>query len=107
MYTILYIANIHALDVWGKGIFICNKKCFSFAFFPFIPFAMQLFSFWLRHKTSATKLRYYGAPPFQGTCDTVLECSGSNLHNSVAAATSGVLLFSLDLFFFCFIWGLC
>ena len=40
----LNIANIHALDVWGKRIFIWNNKIFSFAFFPFILFARQLFS---------------------------------------------------------------
>jgi len=40
----LNIANIHVLDVWGKGILIWNKKYFSFAFFLFIPFVTQLFS---------------------------------------------------------------
>jgi len=39
MYKFLNIANIHALDVCGKDILICNNKIFSFAFFPFIPFA--------------------------------------------------------------------
>jgi len=38
----LNIANIHALDVWGKRIFICNKKIL--AFFLFISFATQLSS---------------------------------------------------------------
>jgi len=40
----LKIANIHALDVWGKRLLICNIKISFLCFFMFIPFATQLFS---------------------------------------------------------------
>jgi len=37
----LNIANIHALDVWGKRILISNNKIFFLCFFSFIPFLIH------------------------------------------------------------------
>ena len=39
----LNIANIHVLDVWGKCIFICNKKIFFICFFSVCSFCNATF----------------------------------------------------------------
>jgi len=60
MNKILNITNIHALDVWGKRIWICTNKIFFLCFFSVYSFRYATLSlpFRLRHQTSATRLRY-------------------------------------------------
>jgi len=69
----LNIANIHALDVWGKHIFICSNKVFFLCFFSIYSICNATFSTPVTSSKPATKLRYlrssafYSAPAFDIT----------------------------------------
>jgi len=48
----------------GNTYQVAMIQHFSFTFFPFFASATQLFPLWLRHKISATKLRYLQSSAF-------------------------------------------
>jgi len=80
------IANIHALDVWGKRIFIGNNKIFFLCFFSFIPFAMQLFSTPVTSsiiKPMQPSSTVCGAPPFTGN-PMLFETTNSKLAKTIS-----------------------
>ena len=52
----LNIANIHALHILGKRIFVCNKNFFSFVFFCLFLLQRNFFPLQLRHQTSAHQI---------------------------------------------------
>jgi len=67
MYKILNIANIHALDAWGKRILICNNKIFFLCFFSVYSFCNATFfhsGYVIKPPQPSSAL--YGAPPSTG-----------------------------------------
>jgi len=65
----LYTASIHALDVWGKHIFICNIiiKIFFLCFFSVYSFCnTTFFHSGYVIKPPQPSSASYGAPPFTG-----------------------------------------
>jgi len=109
----LNIANIHALDVWGKRIFICNNKLFFLCFFSDYTFTNAT----LFHSVTSSNLRNQ-APLFkelrllQGT-----NCLKSNVlrikhwldidqRSNLSLMCQGLLFMILESFF-CYEWRYC